>query len=467
MAYTKLPDENLLSRRPWYLAGAALIVLSLLVRQPLLVVAGLLIVMLGGIPELWYRYCLRGVRTWRTFSTSRAQIGEEIQLSLTLENRKLLPLPWIEVRDEAPQEGVLVRGAHVEPSTKMERVHLVNALSLWLMQRVTRRYRVRCVRRGIYTFGPMQIESGDPFGLLTREQRVEDTQHLLVYPLMLPLEAFGLPARAPFGEHAAPRALLEDPLRVAGVRDYVPGDDPRRIHWKATARTGTLQSRVFQPSTRHTLALFLDLRTYENPQFGYDGDLLELAISAAVSVSAWGLDQGYAVGLYANGSLAAIDQASSHHAASVTRAHRQSSALFRLRLPPSTDRDQVVRISEGLARLVPYFPATLATTLAREEHRLPYGSTVIYLGAAAALDAQTLTVLRRMRSRGHAVVVLLTGDTPLAVDDLPITRIGTQETWRLLSTQALAERGIDARGRALPGGPTGAGVPPVVLEVRG
>src|SRR5205807_7331207 len=94
--------------------------------------------------------------------------------------------------------------------------------------------------------------------------------------------------------------LLEDPSRVIGVRDYTYGDELRRVHWKATARKMELQSKVYQATTTYTLVLFLNVMAQLDTWFGIHPELTELAICAAASVAGWALDQGYAVGLYAN-----------------------------------------------------------------------------------------------------------------------------------------------------------------------
>jgi len=463
-----LPDEKLLSRRPWYLIGVLVILLSLPLRQPLLVVAGFLVIVLGGVPELWYRFCLSGVSVQRTFSARRAQIGDEIVLTLTIENRKFLPLPRLRIEDEVPEEGTPIRGAYLETSVKPLRQLLINTLSLWAFQRVTRRYKLRCVARGLYTFGPLRLESGDPFGLLTREeQRADETERLLVYPLVVSIERLGLPARAPFGERMAPHALLEDPLRIIGVRDYAAGDDPRRIHWKATARMGRLQSKVLEPSTHHTLILFADVRTYDNPVLGYDPDLLELALCAAASVTTWGIEHGYAVGLFANGTLGEGDlpkptgagRADAHSLAASSQTGTTGTddihpSTLHLRLPPSAARVQIVHAQELLARLIPYFPAPISQVIAREAPHLPFGSTIVSIGAAPALGADGLAQLQRLRAHGHSVALLLTGDKQIEMNGLPTTRLGSGATWKHLLDERLAAYEIDRCGRSLPAAPS-------------
>jgi uncharacterized protein (DUF58 family) len=446
-------DERLLSQRPWYFIAVVLIICSLVFHQPLLVVAGLLVAALGFIPELWYRFSLRGLVVSRELSEHRAMFGDSIAVALRIENRKLLPLPWLEVDDEYPG-GLPLSGGRLVPSVKPERLELRSVVSLWLYQRLTRRYTVRCVARGIYAFGPLTLRTGDPFGFLERDARVDDVTHLIVYPLTVPLERLGLPPRQPFGERTAPRRLLEDPLRTVGVRPYMPGDEPRRIHWKATAHTGAVQSKVYEPATRHTLALFVDVRTLDQSVYGYDPALFELALCAAASVIAWGLDEGYAVGLFANGTLAtqagyaeraasATFQATSLPGydglgAGVERGVAVGARALRLRVPPSSDRSQLPRALAALARLYPYLGAPIERTLDVEAPALPFGATVVYIGAARALGQSGVAALERLRARGAAVTLLLTDDAPLEAGRLTLHRLGGKETWDALEATALA-----------------------------
>lgn len=428
-------DETLRARSPLYIVAALLVVGSLVLRQPALFICGLLIATLAALPEVWYRFGLRALVIRHQLTTSRAVFGDTVELALVVENRKLLPIPWVEIDDQFP-DPLPVLGLYLEPSAIPERAILRNTLALWAYQRVRRRYRVAAVARGAYTFGPLTLRLTDPFGILTREERREVTSTLLIYPLTAPIERFGLAARAPFGERATPQRLLEDPLRVGGTRAYAPGDDPRRIHWKATARTGSLQSKVYEPSARHTIVIFLDLRTFKHVGYGYVPALVELAISAAASVARWALEQRYAVGLLSNGTLSTADQEAT-----------ASANNLRLRVPPSSRPEQLSLILDGLARLYPYYGAPVEQLLAREQGSLPAGATIVYIGHEAILDVPAILALRQLRARGHAVSLLLTtaGETASAkpeehvvhLADLPVHYLGGIAAWEALVADVL------------------------------
>jgi uncharacterized protein (DUF58 family) len=438
-------DETLIKRRPWYLLTAILLLLSIITRQPIAFLAAIFTLVLALVPEIWYRYALRDLLIQQRLDQKRAFFGDTITLSLRIENQKLLPLPWLEVEDEMPMQLPLLTG-RARASYKPNRVELTSSFSLWAFQRVTRRYRVKCAGRGVYTFGPALVRSGDPFGWLVREERAEARTAILVYPLVAPIEAFGLPPRHPFGERITPRRLLEDPLRVAGVREYVLGDDPRRIHWKATARAGSLRSKIYEPSSQHRLLILLDINTYPEPWMGLDADIQELMISATASLAMWALDEGYSVGLLANSLMMGLagEDASSEADRSPKTLLDAHAFIHRVRVPLASDEEQGERILSALGRLLSYFGSPIDTLIETERSSLPIGTTVVLVSAASALHDTTIESLIDMRSRGATVQLLLAGDnenkTSTETYDLPVYHIGGREVWHEL-TQHMADEG--------------------------
>src|SRR5262250_2824613 len=97
-------------KKQWYYLSIAIILLGLLLRQPLLVVIGLLGALVLATTDIWVKYCLQDLRYQRQFSEQRALFGEEIQLSLSIENAKLLPLPWLEIEDSVPRTLIFPKG---------------------------------------------------------------------------------------------------------------------------------------------------------------------------------------------------------------------------------------------------------------------------------------------------------------------------------------------------------------------
>ncbi|MBB3082090.1 DUF58 domain-containing protein [Geodermatophilus sabuli] len=124
----------------------------------------------------------------------------------------------------------------------------------------TLRYRVHGGRRGRYRLGPLRLRLVDPFGLVLRSTAGADSAPLLVVPRVVPLGPDG-----PAGGHGGGAAGARRSIAVHGeddvsTRPYRHGDDLRKVHWRATARTGELMVRLEERPWRAQATLLLDTR---------------------------------------------------------------------------------------------------------------------------------------------------------------------------------------------------------------
>src|SRR5215469_9741473 len=138
-------------------------------------------------------------------------------------------------------------------------------------------YRVKFLMRGYYQLGPLLLETGDVFGLHRRYRVATEPHFVLVMPKVLALEGYNLASRRPIGEIRVAHRLFEDPTRLASIRPYQQGDPLNRIHWRATARTGEIHSRVYENSRVAGATFLLDFHASNYP--GSEGTAsAELAI---------------------------------------------------------------------------------------------------------------------------------------------------------------------------------------------
>ncbi|HEX4205832.1 MAG TPA: DUF58 domain-containing protein [Ktedonobacteraceae bacterium] len=435
---TRLEGESI--PRRWYWLGIALLVVSILLHQPLLVVIGLLLILVLLLTDVWSHYCLHSLRYRRRLSEQRANFGEQVTFTLSIENAKLLPLPWLEVHERVPQTLVVSDGKSTTGSGTLLKL----LFSVRWYERVSRRYTVACTARGVHTFGPTEVFSGDAFGFVKRQMRLDARDYLLVYPLVAPLTSFGLPARHPFGDRTVPRHLLEDPLRIVGVRDYTYGDSLRRVNWKATARTLQLQSNIYESTTTYTLVLFLNIASMLDMHYGFRPDFQELQVCVAASMASWAIEQDYAVGLHANTYMSIPDENETPDAqgtaSSLQERLRAQMSRRRISIPATSNPNQLARILDTLARIQTFFHTDIAESMLAESARLPAGTTVVLV--TTMLSEQVINVLLRMRRNGHTVAVLFVGDTPpsITLAGIALYYLGGEETWEKL----LAEYGGEA-----------------------
>ncbi|HCI80504.1 MAG TPA: hypothetical protein DHW02_12530 [Ktedonobacter sp.] len=443
-------EDRVLSHN-WYYLVLVLVVLSIIAHLPLLAVLGVLFFLVLAVTDIWAAYCLNGVSYRRRLSENRVMFGEEVTLSLVVENEKILPLPWLETSDTVPR-ALPIQGYSTRKIGMSGVMTLDCLFSPGWYDRVTRNYTISCIARGVYTFGPTVIRSGDVFGFVSRETQFSEHQYLLVYPLVVPITSLNLPARHPFGDRRAPRRLLEDPSRVVGVRDYAYGDSLRRVNWKATARTMELQSKVYEATTTYTVVMFLNGTMRLDDYYGIHPELHELAICAAASLANWCIDQGYAVGLYSNSMMsipddvAALTRRQDNDAeneksngnvdTSETKESTERTAIIaqlerrRIRVSASSNEAQRQRIMDVLARIQSYFGTSIEDVIQAERTHVPTGSTVVVI--TSNISDALLDNLARLRQRGHVVSILFVGDAPppLRLSGVTVYHIGGEETWK-------------------------------------
>ncbi|NOZ28382.1 MAG: DUF58 domain-containing protein [Chloroflexi bacterium] len=402
--------------KAWWVVVGIIFILSAILHHSLLLMMGLLLALIGAASHLWTRYCLAGVGYRRRFGSTRLFYGEETDLYIEIVNAKPLPLAWLRAEDEFPADVELLTG-RLHSSYRPGRRLLINLLSLRWYERVTRHYRIRGAHRGAWEFGPVEIISGDLFGFSIKREKFQDTQTLLVYPRIVPLTALGLPARHPFGDFKTPRRVLEDPIRLMGAREYIPGDSFRHIHWKATARRNELQTKVFEPSASRPIAIFLNVNTFEYRYEGIDRELQEFAITTAASIARWAWGEGYPIGLYVN---------------SVTQPGGR-----RIRIRPGSHPDQLTWVLEALTRVVMYGRWPIEAILQVEAPNLRYGSTVIVV--SPLLNDRLSRTLVDLRNREYGVSLVGLGEKRLDTPPPGIRyyHIGGHEVWRELEALEL------------------------------
>ena len=381
-------------RDGWLPVGILLVFVGFGAGEAAISGVGMVILALGAVARYWSRHLFDRLTLTITANERRAFIGEPVVIAVELENKKPLPLPWYQWR-VALSEALPARDETVAAAASPGLKWLVRNGSLGWYQKHEWSFTVEPTERGFHQFGPSRLRSSDLLGAFPRLLEGDDTQHLIVFPQVFPVEELGLPADRPFGERKGGNRLFEDPLRISGLRDYRPGDPLRRIDWKATARNGELQSRVYEPSATQQLYIFVNIDTMQHAWEGYLRDDLERTVSVAASLAVWAAGARYAVGLLANGAFPDADRP--------------------IRLAPSRSREQLSRILEALAVIQPLTLGDLAGSIQRETGRMPAGSTIVVV---ASLIPQPLgAAIARLRDEGHHIFIAATSER--ALDNVP------------------------------------------------
>lgn len=391
----------------WLLGALFLLLVGALFRLGLLVYAmyALLGVMLLG--RFLTRRWVDGLEVTRDCDRTEAQPGETVWVTVTIRNRGRLAVPWVILEDLLPRDALAT-----VPERLICHGSRIRICRLGPGAETTLNYEVECRLRGYYPIGPMLLESGDLFGLHRRFRVAGEPHFVLVPPRIVPLTGYDLATPRPVGEVRIVHRFFEDATRISGVRDYQDGDPFNRIHWRATARTGRLQSKTYEPSVIAGATLLLD---FHRDSLVGNAPLVrtELAATTAASLANAVHQMGQPIGLFTNGrdTVDRLREEGWEHQFRSRRQARKNAGLRSRsdRLRPVTVEtgrgpDQLARVLETLARLELTDGLTFPELILDVTSRLPRNATLI--AVLHRVDEETAVLLGSFRRRGYSVTAV-------------------------------------------------------------
>ncbi len=192
---------------------------------------------------------------------------QDIELRLKVRNRTVFPIPYFTMADRRGQ--------------------LFTRSDSWLVtlgpfEEKVVSYTVQGHTRGEFALGPVTIEGTDPVGLFTWGQKIDAPGSVIVYPTIHPLDLIykqGLPS----GSLRIDDKMYEDVTQFRSLREYVPGDDMKRINWKASAKNSKLFTMEFDSTLYFPVMVVLNFCREDFPARQRDS-LIERAAELAASV---------------------------------------------------------------------------------------------------------------------------------------------------------------------------------------
>jgi uncharacterized protein (DUF58 family) len=201
---------------------------------------------------------LRGIKVERRARSLRAAVGDIFDEQYELTNTSRLPTLWLEVTNET-----------AIPFATGSRV-----LTL-IRGRQKRSYTARTwlTSRGGFALGPTRLTSGDPFGIFRTSKSFPARDSLVVLPMIASISEFLSPPGLLPGGQVIRRKSQDATPHASGVREYVPGDSVKRIHWPSTIRRNQLMVKEFERDPQAEVWLFLD--THRSVHIAKPGELYE------------------------------------------------------------------------------------------------------------------------------------------------------------------------------------------------
>jgi len=246
---------------------------------------------------------LRGIRVERQARSLRATAGDIFEEHFEISNASRWPKLWLEVANETTIPHATGSRILTFLRAKQKRIYTART---WL------------TNRGGFPLGPTTVTSGDPFGIFRVSKSFPAISSLVVLPMIFQVEQFLSPPGLLSGGKAIRRKSLDITPHASGVREYVPGDPMKRIHWPTSVRRSQLMVKEFEQDPQAEIWLFLDTHksahvakpgeSYDTPPIDdllllrrrkvkLPASSLEYSISIAASLAHYFIQQRRAVGL--------------------------------------------------------------------------------------------------------------------------------------------------------------------------
>lgn len=366
-----------------------------------LLYVGVLIVVLAW---LMTALSLHGVRVERRARALRAAVGDVFEEHYELINESWAPKLWLEVSNESNIPDATGSRIQTLIPARQKRSYTTRT---WLNQ------------RGSFPLGPTAISSGDPFGLFRRSKKIPATASVVVMPLLVSVTEFISPPGLLPGGRAIRRKSIDITPHAAGVREYVPGDAVKRIHWPTSIRRNQLMVKEFEQDPQAEVWIFLDayrLAHYAKPgavkpeppeddlfllrrrQIQLEPATFEYAATIAASLAHYFMNGRRSVGLVA----------ASERAYTV--------------IPAERSERQEEKILEALAFLQPESTVTLPTLVTAQMGQLPKGSSAILITATTSNELLIAVDSLQRRSLRPVVVLMMSTSFGVRTSNEPIAR---------------------------------------------
>jgi Protein of unknown function DUF58 len=267
--------------RSFIAAGLTAMACGVVLGERDLVRIGALAAFLPLVAALWIARSGNRLGLARSLGATQVEVGQRAVVHLELTN-------------VGPTTGVLLIEEQIPWALGARPRFVIDTMRPGWRRQVD--YAVQADVRGRYGIGPMRVRVGDPFGLLELHRTFTKTATLVVIPSTEPLPAIPLRGAWTGTGDNRPRPFASGGAADVTVRDYRVGDDLRRVHWRSTARVGSLMVRREEQPWQSRCTLFVDNRARVHRGQGPHSSL-ERAVTTAASIAVHLTAQGFQVRL--------------------------------------------------------------------------------------------------------------------------------------------------------------------------
>ena len=258
---------------------------------PLLISAAVLLLLFLILRWLYDRFWQKGLSCRITFTQEYAVEDETSALSEVIVNRKLLPLPVLEISFHMDKR---LHFSSEENSSLSDQTYRRDVFTASMRQKITRTLPFKCAGRGYFRINEAGLTARDLFLTKKYISHMPQNTEFYVLPRTVPTHQIQIPYARIMGEVLSRKRVCDDPFEFGGLREYSRGDPMKYINWKATARAGKLLINIHESTLSQRVILAVDME--QGSDF-----LNEYAVRICCSLCERLLAEGIELDLYSNG----------------------------------------------------------------------------------------------------------------------------------------------------------------------
>ena len=330
---------------------------------------------------VWSKLSINGIEVRSNLRNRSLTIGQEGEISVSVENKSLMPKVGLEIIHASDLPGY----------------GLSQMVSLAPGQRMAWTDKFACIRRGRYEVGQVMLSSSDLMGIFKRGKPAGNAVNVTVYPAAVELPHFGIPPADLPGEGRYRRRTHFITPNASSVREYNYSDGFNRIHWRSSARTGKLMVKEFELDPASEIWLMLDLNKDVQAGTGTESTE-EYGVTIAVSIGKRYLGSNRSIGFIMYGQEYRV-------------------------LRPERGSHQMSQLMETLALAKAEGRVPLENLILSEGSRFGKYTTLIIV--TPSCDDKWITSAQHLLRRGAKIAVVLLEANSFGMPDTALLALGT------------------------------------------
>lgn len=240
----------------------------------------------------WQEIAFKQLVYKRVFHGNEFFADDEILATYILENRKLMPLSWIEWGAEMPEIVEIIGNEEAQYNGKGKSNHIMTT-SLFSFQKLEKNVRYKIPKRGVYTFDSSNMSIGDLIGMTQAKKEYDDYKQIVVFPKVDRIENLIDIRNKPMGDYSIRRWLLADPIEIRGFREYRSEDSFKMIDWNTTAKMNQFYVKENEFKAESAVVTLLNGSTSEKHWMDVDMEAIEHGIDIIAAISNWCQSEKY------------------------------------------------------------------------------------------------------------------------------------------------------------------------------